>query len=681
MVHELSMLPKLGATRIAALKASGVHSVEDLVRRAPLRWIDRTKLKRIGDLREGDDAVVRAQVVSGNLVPGRRPRLVVRVEDGTGSLELVFFHYAQSWARKLARGTNWIVSGKVGFFRGPQIVHPELEEVDPGAPWTGEILPVYPVSERMHEARIEQRLLRNLVSAALGLGSLRLPERFPESLRNELGWLPELENLRRLHRPKSMDEVRDARRQLCMGEILPVAIRMARRRELMERRGRALTGGRETLERLRKTLPFSLTGGQENALSEILSSLEAKRQSHTLLQGDVGSGKTAVAFLACGAAAGAGVQCAFMAPTELLVWQHFRKLEPKFREAGIRAELLCGSTPGSKRTEILRGLASGEIRILFGTHALLSADVAFADLGFCVIDEQHRFGVGQRAALLAKGKDPDLLALSATPIPRSLTMTLYGDLRAVVVSEKPQGRKPIRTRVVPEEKRDGLLEWLDGEFAKGNRAYWVVPRIDDDETSELRSLEALEREIRRARPSWKIAVANGRMPEEEKKRSLDGFAAGEFSLLLATTVIEVGVDVPEAGVMVIEGADRFGLAQLHQLRGRVGRGTRDSWCFLLLGESGRAAVDRLNGFASTEDGFAIAELDLEQRGAGNLEGLAQSGATKFVWIDFARDRDLVEQTVSYASAKLRNWDALPEDQREAFAKWFSEDLLEARGNQ
>ena len=260
-------------------------------------------------------------------------------------------------------------------------------------------------------------------------------------------------------------------------------------------------------------------------------------------------------------------------------------------------------------------------------------------------------------------------------------MTLYGDLRAVVVSEKPQGRKPIRTRVVPEEKRDGLLEWLDGEFAKGNRAYWVVPRIDDDETSELRSLEALEREIRSARPGWKIAVASGRMAEEEKKRALDGFAAGEFSLLLATTVIEVGVDVPEAGVMVIEGADRFGLAQLHQLRGRVGRGTRDSWCFLLLGESGRGALDRLNGFASTDDGFAIAELDLEQRGAGNLEGLAQSGAAKFEWIDFARDRDLIARAVSYAGEKLARWENLPADQRETFEKWCESDLLEARGNQ
>jgi len=679
--HDLSILPHVGPARISALRSSGVATVEELVRYVPRQWIDRTRLARVRDLREGDDAILRLEVVSARLVPGRRGRLTVRAEDGTGAIDLVFFGYAESWARRLARGTRWIAAGKVGWFRGPQMVHPEMEEAREDGEWEGGILPVYPLTEAMRQARIEQRFFRKAMAAALGLSTLVLPERFPDSLRAELGWPTELENLRTLHFPRSMEEVAEARKRLCMGEVLPVAIRMARRRELMGRRGRSLTGGRELADALRKSLPFPLTAGQESVFGEILAAQEAPGQSHLLLQGDVGSGKTVVAAMACAAAIGAGVQCALMAPTELLAWQHWRKLRPLFEGISVRVGLLCGSTPPAERAETLRALAAGEIRLLVGTHALYSADVAFADLGFCVIDEQHRFGVGQRAALLAKGRDPDLLALSATPIPRSLAMTLYGDLRPVVLKEKPKGRQPVRTRLVPPEKRAGLLSWLDAEFARGNRAYWVVPRIDDDDESELQSLEALEAELRKSRPGWRIAVAHGRMPEEEKKAALGGFADGAFDLLLATTVVEVGVDVPEAGVMVIEGAARFGLAQLHQLRGRVGRGQAESWCFLLLADADRASVDRLNGFASTDDGFEIAELDLAQRGAGNLEGLAQSGAARFLWLDFVRDRDLIAQAISYAGEKLSHWETLPADQRGTFEKWCESDLLEARGNQ
>lgn len=686
MVHSLNTLSGVGPKRISILKEAGIFTVEDLVQWAPRNWIDKTKLTRIDQLHAEMEGLVRGEILSVRLLQGRRPRLVARLSDGTGEIELLFFNFLSGWQQRLLPGSQWIASGKVSWFRSPQMVHPELDEVKPGEKWEGGILPVYPLTEKMRSARMEQRFMHNAMKQALSFPAVRLTEKLPETLRSEFGFLSELENFRRLHLPQNMEDVKNGLRQLRWGELLPVAIRMARRRKLMQQRGKAQTGGGALAAEVKELLPFKLTAGQESALKTILGGIESPQQSHFLLQGDVGSGKTAVALLAAVAVIGAGSQVALMAPTEILIWQHFKKLLPICKAAGIRSAILTGSTSPAGRREVLAALERGEIQLLFGTHTLFSADVRFDNLGFCIIDEQHRFGVGQRAALLAKGGDPDLLALSATPIPRSLAMTLYGDLQPVQLSEKPIGRQPIQTRLVPQKKRPEMLEWLDQQFENGARAYWVVPRIEeensdgDNSEGEKRSLEALAAQLRRLRPQWKMRVVHGRLPEEEKLSALEEFASGRVQLLVATTVIEVGVDVPEATIMVIDGGDRFGLAQLHQLRGRVGRSDQESWCFLLVDEL-QTAHDRLKGFVATEDGFAIAELDLEQRGAGNLEGLTQSGATNFRWFDFVRDRDLIQQSAQYAANRMAQWETLPEEEKKFFLEWAAEDHLETATNQ
>jgi ATP-dependent DNA helicase RecG len=677
MIHPLDMLTGVGPKRQKVLREAGIRSLEDLVRWVPREWLDRTRLKSIAELREGDTALIRGRVASARLFPGGRERLSVQLQDDSGKIELLFFHYARNWEQRLTPGSEWIASGKVSGYRGPQIVHPELTEVDPTEPWQGEIQPVYPLTEAMREARMEQRFLRKAIQQALGVSSLRLTEPFPEALRNELGFLPELDHLRRLHQPTSQAEIESGFRQLKYAEILPVTIRMARRRELMLTRGRALLGGDALQGQLEAKLPFTLTAGQRAAVAAISAGLAAPRQFQCLLQGDVGSGKTAVAALVAVAAVGAGVQAAFLAPTEILAWQHWRKLDPLFAELGIRSGLLTGSTPPPARRELLTALADGSLQLLFGTHALFSADVTYAHLGFVVIDEQHRFGVGQRAALMAKGRDPDLLAMSATPIPRSLVMTLYGDLQPISLAEKPAGRQPIQTRMVPAAKRDGLKHWIAERIGAGERVYWVVPRVEEDESSELQSVEALAEELRASfGAKFSVGVVHGRLPDDQKQRALERFATGQDHLLAATTVIEVGVDVPEAGVIVIEGAERFGLAQLHQLRGRVGRGGQEAWCFLLAEAS---AEERLRAFAATEDGFAIAELDLDQRGAGNLEGLQQSGESAFRWFDFVRDRELIQQSADFARAKIRAWETLDPAERDLYQRWCAADALENHG--
>ncbi len=680
MVHSLQNFPGIGPKRLAILREAGLATAEDLVQWAPRDWIDRTRLMRIDQVRPDVNALIRGEVVSAKTLPGKRQRLVVKLRDRSGSIELLFFNFISGWQQRMVVGSEWVASGKVSWYRHPQIVHPELEEVQPDEEWEGGILAIYPLTEKMRGARMEQRFLRNAMAHALKLPALKLQERLPETLRNELDFLPELENYRRLHQPANMDQVAQGLRQLRWSELLPVAIRMAHRRKLMLRRGHAWLGGDELAKQVEEEFPFQLTAGQQEAIKKIIGGIKEERQSHFLLQGDVGSGKSAVAMIAAAAVIGAGGQVALMAPTEILAWQHLQTFLPLCKRVGIWVSFLSGATTPQERRLILNDLEEGRVQLLIGTHTLFSADVKFKKLALCIIDEQHRFGVGQRAALLAKGVDPDLLALSATPIPRSLAMTLYGDLQPVVLSEKPPGRQPIQTRLVPEKKRKEMLLWLDRQFAFGARAYWVVPRIDESEESELLSLEKLYSELKKIRPHWKIEQVHGRLPEETKLSALDKFAKGEAQLLVATTVIEVGVNVPQATIMVIDGAERFGLAQLHQLRGRVGRGGDESWCFLLV-PTIEEANERLRGFAATEDGFAIAELDLEQRGAGNLEGLVQSGMAQFRWFDFVRDRDLIQQSAEYAASRMELWERLPEDQKEAYLAWVSEDQLNAAGNQ
>ena len=491
-----------------------------------------------------------------------------------------------------------------------------------------------------------------------------------------------------LHNPADFAAIRKAKGELKILELMPFCLRMIRRRQNQMVRGHERQVDLGRVMQARAALPFQLTDGQENALNEIVAGLNGKKQFHALLQGDVGSGKTVVAMLAMLAVCGAGEQCALMVPTDILARQHYKTLKPFFDAAGMHLQLLVGATPAAERNVILGELQMGLCEAVIGTHALFSKDVAFRNLGLVIIDEQHRFGVGQREALLAKGEYPDMLVMSATPIPRSLAMTLYGDLKVISIKDKPVGRKPIRTRLVPPEKRDDMKKFICNEAASGNLCYWIVSRVNADDSGPSAnsgsdekgaySVDDIVKEMRSyiaaTQAPLRVEGIHGQMDEAKRDEILKQFAQGEIQILVATTVIEVGVNVPAANLMVIDQPDRFGLAQLHQLRGRVGRGSTQAWCFLMLppGDAAEASMERLTKFASTEDGFEIAEIDLQTRGAGNLEGNEQSGAWVFRWFDWIADQELISQTLETAEHILHDNGFFDDTAREQIQAWYSE---------
>jgi ATP-dependent DNA helicase RecG len=508
-----------------------------------------------------------------------------------------------------------------------------------------------------------------------------------------------MDNLRTLHMPKDFDSIYKAKRELKILELLPFCLRMVKRRENQKIRGHERQIDLGNVMAAKARLPFQLTAGQDAALNTIIDGLNGKKQFHALLQGDVGCGKTVVALLAIMAVCGAGEQCALMVPTDILARQHFKSLKPFFDAAGIRVHLLVGATPAAEKKVILGELQMGLCNIVIGTHALFSKDVFFAKLGLVIIDEQHRFGVSQREALLAKGDYPDMLVMSATPIPRSLAMTLYGDLKVISIKEKPAGRKPIKTRLVNAAKRESMKQFICKEAAGGNLCYWIASRVNADASASsatlssadsaasdgsARSVDDIVNEMRAFIAAFghtdvsiaklKVAGVHGQMDDTQRDEIIKQFAAGEIQILVATTVIEVGVNVPAANLMVIDQPDRFGLAQLHQLRGRVGRGNQEAWCFLMTpeGEAAETSMERLSQFAATEDGFEIAELDLKTRGAGNLEGNEQSGAWVFRWFDWIHDQELISQTLERAEHILKDGSAFNETAKEKIQTWYNE---------
>ena len=511
--------------------------------------------------------------------------------------------------------------------------------------------------------------------------SLTLPDLPPRELTDYLHFKPVMENLHTLHQPEDFPSIYKAKREMKVLELLPFCLRMVRRRENQKLRGHERQVDLGTVMAARARLPFDLTGGQASALDEIIAGLNGKKQFHALLQGDVGCGKTVVAMLAMMAVCGAHEQCALMVPTDILARQHYKSLKPMFEAAGLHVQLLVGATPAAERRVILGELQMGLVNVVIGTHALFSKDVTFANLGLVIIDEQHRFGVAQREALLAKGNYPDMLVMSATPIPRSLAMTLYGDLKVISIKEKPAGRKPIRTRLVPAEKREDMKQFICKEAAGGNLCYWIASRVGTDDEGGARSVDEIVEELQAfiARTGvlaggkpLQVAGVHGQMDEAKRDEIIAQFAAGKIQILVATTVIEVGVNVPAANLMVIDQPDRFGLAQLHQLRGRVGRGDAQAWCFLMIPDedAAEASMERLSKFSQTEDGFEIAELDLQTRGAGNLEGNEQSGAWVFRWFDWIADQELISQTLETAEHILKDASAFTDSAREKLQAWY-----------
>ena len=671
---DLSNLPKMGPKSLEALKSAGIVSLSDFLYNIPRTYLDQTKVSSIGNLHVGERAVVIGKIIRGGVIRGRGSRFVATLADGTGEITLTFFKGASYQSRRLQPGTRWLATGIVGEYRGLQMTHPDMQPMDEDEQFSGQILPVYSMTEAMVKARITQKALRNWYSVIFHFPALTISGICPKELTDYLHFNAVLSNLRVLHKPADFDSIRKAKRELKVLELLPFCLRMVKRRENQKVRGheRQIDLGQVMLAKSR--LPFNLTGGQDAALNRIIDGLNGKKQFHALLQGDVGCGKTVVALLAMLAVCGAGEQCALMVPTDILARQHFKQMKPFFEAAGMRIQLLVGATPAAEKRQILGELQMGLCQAVIGTHALFSKDVTFAKLGFVIIDEQHRFGVNQREALLSKGEYPDMLVMSATPIPRSLAMTLYGDLQVISIKEKPAGRKPVKTRLVSPDKRNDMKKFICSEAKGGNLCYWIVSRVGSDDEGNTRSVDDVVNELRAFDTSVVVEGIHGQMDEEERDGILKRFAAGEVHILVATTVIEVGVNVPEANIMAIDQPDRFGLAQLHQLRGRVGRGDVQAWCFLMMpdGEAAANSLERLTQFSHTDDGFEIAELDLQTRGAGNLEGNEQSGSWVFRWFDWIADQELIAQTLQMAETILKDKDSFDEEAREKIQLWYSE---------
>jgi ATP-dependent DNA helicase RecG len=631
-----------------AMEKLGLVRDIDLALHLPMRYEDETRLTPIGALREGEPAQVEGVVVDCQVEMRGRRQLLVRLKDDSGTLLLRFLHFYPSQQKQMSGAHRLRVRGeaRVGFF-GREMVHPVVKVVDEDTPLAQSLTPVYPAS-----AQLPQAYLRKAVASGLARADLR--ELLPEGVVPR-GLPPLKEALHYLHHPPPSaslaaleDHSHPAWQRLKFEELLAQQLSQLQaqreRARLVAPALRARPGGLH--EQLLGALPFQLTAAQQRVAEEIAQDLARPQPTHRLLQGDVGSGKTVVAALAAAVAIDAGWQCALMAPTEILAEQHFRKLVGWLEPLGLKIAWITGSVKGKARQAMLDAAASGEAQLVVGTHAVIEDKVKFARLGLAIIDEQHRFGVAQRLALRQKLKamalEPHMLMMSATPIPRTLAMTYFADLDVSTIDELPPGRSPIVTKVFTESKRQDVIDKIRSAVADGAQVYWVCPLVEESEAVDLRNATETHAELSATLAGTQVGLLHGRMSPADKAAVMAQFSSGQMSVLVATTVIEVGVDVPNASLMVIEHAERFGLAQLHQLRGRVGRGAKASVCVLIytppLSDTGKS---RLKAMAETTDGFEIARRDLDIRGPGEFMGSRQSGAELLRFADLQEDAPLL----------------------------------------
>ena len=663
---EVQFLPGVGPKRAELLrKELGVSTVGELLRLYPFRYIDRSTFVRIADARP-DMAYVqfKAKVLRVDLID--RKRLSVWVTDGSGEMEMVFFKGIKWMAEKLKPEAEFIFFGKPTAFNGKMnIVHPEVDPVPEGGATKatgGAMTGVYPSTEKLKNAGITGKMMTRMMEAALDRGLQAERETLPEYLVRQQGLVPLHFAMRNIHFPKDMVSLEKSKYRLKFEELLLLQLSLLKQKYVRSRNTNGILMPRvgEAFNKCYEALPFPLTGAQKRVITEIRNDLKSGLQMNRLLQGDVGSGKTMVAVLTALIAIGNGYQACIMAPTEVLAQQHFKNIQKFLAPTGVKSALLTGSTKTSERREVHAGLEDGSIGIIVGTHALIEDNVVFRNLGLAIIDEQHRFGVEQRSKLWRKtsaGAPPHVLVMTATPIPRTLAMTLYGDLDVSVIDELPPGRKPVQTIHATEGKRPALYNFMKEQIRQGRQVFVVYPLINETEKLDYQSLEAGAEDIMNKFPfpEYKTAVVHGKQLNDVKKFNMDAFAAGRADILVATSVIEVGVDVPNASVMVIESAERFGLSQLHQLRGRVGRGSEKSYCVLMTGHKlSKESKHRIELMCATENGFELAEEDMKMRGPGDLEGTQQSGLPISLNIaSLAKDGLILNAARECADAVLR----------------------------
>ncbi len=677
----LTDLSGVGPALAKKLERLNVHRVEDLLFLLPLRYEDRTQLVPIGALQPGNRSLITGEVLLAETAYRGRRNLLVRIGDGTGQVTLRFFHFSRQQQAQFQPGVHLSCFGEARKgSAGLEMIHPEYRvlRANQDAAINETLTPIYPATEGVQQGR-----LRNLTDQALRIMDGRPPEELlPFEVIGKLG-LPSLADaIRYLHRPPPDADVEQlqggthpCQQRLAFEELLAHYLSLRNLRTLAQtEHATALTEGVHDVDQFIAALPFELTAAQHRVVEEILNDLRQPHPMMRLIQGDVGSGKTVVAAIACLKAVACGVQAAIMAPTELLAEQHWRSFGDWFRPLGIEPAWLSGSQRSTARREALEAIASGGARIVVGTHALFQEGVEFHNLALVVIDEQHRFGVHQRVALREKGirrdSHPHQLVMTATPIPRTLAMAAYADLDTSVIDELPPGRQPVATVALPNTRRDEIVARVRAACLAGHQAYWVCPLIDESEVLDYEAAEASYEMLTRELPDLRVGLVHGRMRSAEKERGMRAFKDGMIQLLVATTVIEVGVDVPNASLMIIENAERMGLSQLHQLRGRVGRGSQQSHCVLLYKPPlGSLARSRLAVLRETNDGFVVAQRDLELRGPGELLGTRQTGLPDYRIANLVRDAALMPDVQIAAESVRRD---TPDAARAVVRRWLGD---------
>ena len=647
---SIQFVKGIGPKKAKLFEKLHIRTLRDALETYPRDYEDRTRITRIADIDAEDKYAIRAVVGTEPKVNRIRKGLTLvkcTIFDESGSLNVTYFN--NPYAAALLRvGQEYVFYGKVqGWGRGRTLISPQSEKVAPDADHPGRIVPVYPLT-----AGLTQRDMERVTDAALAAVPGDWPDPLPEMLRAKYRLLDAADAIAAIHRPQTANEVGQARRRMVFEELFLLCCGL---QQLKERR-KADTGivfAQNGLDVFFETLPFAPTGAQRRAIAEIAADCASGKPMNRLVQGDVGSGKTVVAAALCALAAQNGWQAAFMAPTEILAAQHAETLAPMLEKLGISCTLLTGSMTAAQKRAALAAIETGAAQVVVGTHALIQQGVTFHRLGAVVADEQHRFGVAQRAALSAKGETPHVLVMSATPIPRTLALILYGDLDVSVLDEIPPGRSPVETYAVGQNMRKRITAFIDKQVEAGGQVYVVCPLVEEGEAG-LKSAEQHAKDLQSALPHRRVAVLHGRMKNADKDQIMRDFAARQYDILVATTVIEVGVDVPNANLMVVEDADRFGLSQLHQLRGRVGRGTRQSYCIFFGADKGEAARERLKILCKTGDGFEIARADLAQRGPGDFFGRRQHGLPALHVADLAADLALMQDAREEAEAILQH---------------------------